>query len=250
MKPDDPFIQDALSEEGIPITAGYVPADGKAPPSDAERPLTPVWEAIGKLPRWARVAFAARCARRVLPLFAERRRNQDWFAKLAHAVRVAEEFASQAKVGSDIADRPLFAAQDVQGEAPFSHAAYAAHVAAHSRGNPADITQRATEAASTACRLLAEEPHWREKGPEVESEQVPFTETPTQDLVRLLRRAKEQNWTDDTPVPPEVFGPMWEGEPPHWWREIDIAKTPPEVEPQSLAPKPKKRPKRKPGGAK
>jgi hypothetical protein len=29
----------------------------------------PTEEEIAKLPRWARVAFAARCARRALPLF-------------------------------------------------------------------------------------------------------------------------------------------------------------------------------------
>src|SRR5438552_2221502 len=32
-------------------------------------PLVPTQEEIEKLPRWARVAFAARCARRVLPAF-------------------------------------------------------------------------------------------------------------------------------------------------------------------------------------
>lgn len=28
------------------------------------------------------------------------------------------------------------------------------------------------------------------------------------DFDRLARLAKEQNWTDDTPVPPDVFGPL------------------------------------------
>ena len=38
------------------------------------------------------------------------------------------------------------------------------------------------------------------------------------DLVaRLKRLAREQKWTDDTPVPPDVFGPMWpEGVEPYW----------------------------------
>lgn len=45
------------------------------------------------------------------------------------------------------------------------------------------------------------------------------------DFNRLKRLAREQNWTDDTPVPPEVFGPMWpEGVAPYW--AIEPPKTP------------------------
>jgi hypothetical protein len=37
------------------------------------------------------------------------------------------------------------------------------------------------------------------------------------DFVRLKRLARKQKWTDDTPVPPDVFGPMWpEGVAPYW----------------------------------
>jgi hypothetical protein len=44
------------------------------------------------------------------------------------------------------------------------------------------------------------------------------------DFDRLRHLARKENWTDDTPVPPEVFGPMWPaGLTPDWARE-----TPPE----------------------
>ena len=37
------------------------------------------------------------------------------------------------------------------------------------------------------------------------------------DFDRLARLAQKHNWADDTPVPPEVFGPMWpEGLAPDW----------------------------------
>ncbi len=40
------------------------------------------------------------------------------------------------------------------------------------------------------------------------------------DFERLRRLAKANGWTDDTPVPPEVFGPLWpEGYVPKWARE-------------------------------
>lgn len=40
------------------------------------------------------------------------------------------------------------------------------------------------------------------------------------DFDRLVFLAKKHNWTDDTPVPQEVFGPMWpEGLTPEWAME-------------------------------
>jgi hypothetical protein len=48
------------------------------------------------------------------------------------------------------------------------------------------------------------------------------TRTPVTHILRLIRRdfdrlarlAKENNWADDTPVPPDVLGPLWPGK----WR--------------------------------
>jgi hypothetical protein len=40
------------------------------------------------------------------------------------------------------------------------------------------------------------------------------------DFDRITRLAREQNWADDTPVPPVAFGPMWPaGLTPEWARE-------------------------------
>ena len=39
------------------------------------------------------------------------------------------------------------------------------------------------------------------------------------DFERLRRLAKANGWTDETPVPPEVFGPLWPGRVPKWARE-------------------------------
>lgn len=38
------------------------------------------------------------------------------------------------------------------------------------------------------------------------------------DFERLARLARANAWTDDTPVPPEVFGPLWPGRVPRWAR--------------------------------
>ena len=42
------------------------------------------------------------------------------------------------------------------------------------------------------------------------------------DFDRVWRLAQANGWTDDTPVPPEVFGPLWpEGRVPKWARDAN-----------------------------
>jgi hypothetical protein len=59
---------------------------------------------------------------------------------------------------------------------------------------------------------------------------------PVRDLDRLVRLAEREKWTDDTPVPPEVFGPIWDREPPPWWRDDVLADLPPESETKNPDP--------------
>ena len=40
------------------------------------------------------------------------------------------------------------------------------------------------------------------------------------DFDHLARLAEWQHWTDDTPVPTEVFGPLWPEGPPKGWPPI------------------------------
>jgi hypothetical protein len=50
------------------------------------------------------------------------------------------------------------------------------------------------------------------------------------DFIRLKRLVLEQKWTDDTPVPPDVFGPLWpQGIAPYWAVKA-VESTPPAVE--------------------
>src|SRR5437868_5117560 len=73
---NDPKAYQLALEEGA-VTAGYVP-----------EPVLPTEEEIGELPRWAQIAFAARCARRVLPLFVRNWPDapREYLTRLARAV--------------------------------------------------------------------------------------------------------------------------------------------------------------------
>jgi hypothetical protein len=46
------------------------------------------------------------------------------------------------------------------------------------------------------------------------------------DFARLKRLAREQKWTDDTTVLPEVFGPLWPPETAPYWATESVEPTP------------------------
>ncbi|MBN9121796.1 MAG: hypothetical protein J0I06_22090 [Planctomycetes bacterium] len=156
---------------------------------------------IAKLPRSARVAFAARCARRVLPLVKHYWPNapEHHLKALDRAVSVAENAADAARSAADAAARASAAARAARAAdaADAAHAADAAAYAAAALAGDAAYAAAAAAAAyaayATARRFIA------------------------RDFKTLVEAAAAGKWTNQTPVPPTVFGPMWpEGVPPDW----------------------------------
>jgi hypothetical protein len=206
------------------------------PKRDPNRLLIPTEDEIARLPRWARVAFAARCARRVLPLF-----RHHWVADHRFERTRGAEVLADLVAGVECAER---AAARAQADATTS-APVAAHRAAgvfQSSGKlletrqDAGLRQMAVLFANTAQWALdsaGPDPSRRGLWTAVSLVRVLFDFTtlgtarivtcPARDLDRLIRLAKERNWNDDTPVPPEVFGPMWDRDPPPWWRDDVLA---------------------------
>lgn len=153
-------------------------------------PLIPTEQEVGALPGWARVAFAARCARRARP---------------------ARGFLPKAAGGDSRAGESTITLAD--------------QTAARTTGGtaPAEAAE-AVRAAVRAADLLLK---------------TATTDTPLtaqlrcirRDFARLKRLAREQKWTDDTPVPPEVFGPLWpEGVAPYRAAEPAQAPSAPRAE--------------------
>ena len=140
----------------IPVGDG---GPGTLPPPVTRRkkpkPMLPSEEEVAKLPLGALVAFAVRCAERVLPI--TRRTDLDESMTTCSGV-----------------DR-----------SPTSAARVAAQAILLTSSDPRDL-------------LLIR-----------------------RDFDRIARLAKRNNWTDDTPVPPEVFGPLWPGRVPKWAREAN-----------------------------
>jgi hypothetical protein len=189
-------------------------------------------EEIAKLPRWAQVAFAARCARRVQPLFVAS--WPDAPAENVHgldkAIRLPEESAARAvDLGASRAGYAVLAGSGAEGTAAGVTyvAAIAAGVAEGCEGEhreaaasivgstPGTTEDEASAAAQLAASLAAKVPP-----PQSAASRAAFVAVGgviRGDFELLLELAKAEKWDDATPVGPEVFGPMWPDGAPEGW---------------------------------
>ena len=200
-----------LSEDGsdafgdtLDALTGYCRADQCY--QDPPNTTLPSEEEVATLPRWARIAFAARCVRRVLTILDETWdsgkptpiNHVDW------AVGVAEDAAATATIlprtTVEEADRGL--AKCRAAKQPYaSHVALAASHAVEAAANP--------NAVHTRFGVLS--------GTVLAADDVDIWPQIRRDFDHLSRLAEWQKWDDDTPVPPEVFGPLWPEGPPKGW---------------------------------
>jgi hypothetical protein len=172
----------------------------------------PSEEEVVALPRWARVAFAARCARRTLPLYAYFRPSakRPHVRSVIQAVELAEQSAGR-KTALTLAgdDYIRTGSMSYWDEDPADKGAHdtsqsAAYAAADAADNdrPARAFFALNYAAGAARSITS---------------LIPFIR---RDFDHLASLAEWQQWTDDTPVPPEVFGPLWPEGPPKGWPPI------------------------------
>jgi hypothetical protein len=185
-------------------------------------PLFPTESALAALSPWARIAYAARCARRVQPLAnAWPGRAPALREAIERAIALAEEAAARAdasatgaavraaagRAANDAAEELRRAAQESDGDS--SRAAFAALSAAKaavraSRGSPdpAAVADAAFEAEASA-------------GPAFWAVQ----EAMRRDFEKLQSWASPEKMFAPEPVAVSVFGPLWPDGEPSAWRE-------------------------------
>ena len=183
---------------------------GETHPRRTEVPLIPTWEEIGALPRWARVALVARCVRRVLPAF-----TAVWTgsSETRAAVRLAVDAVERCAAKASASEETVFAIDTVDLLAvPLARDTErsiitAARAARRVLSAPGDHTNTAL---GDVARVLV-------RTATIHAPLSAQLKCIRRDFARLKRLAREQNWTDETPVPPEVFGPLWPpGVEPDW----------------------------------
>lgn len=188
-----------------------------------ESPKVPTNDDIARLKRFARVALAARSARRVQPLF-----DLDWYEDVPvqhcrainQAIAIAESIAASATVIHDAAKHA-------------ADAAYAANTfsqrnsnASPAAGNVAAVANAALYSSfpghgSISAAALAVEVA-------AATFQIAAFSTGTgeeairRDYELLLTAQELGDWIDTTPVPPEFFGPLWPSGEPEGWPEAGL----------------------------
>ena len=178
----------------------------------------PTAEEILKLPRWARVAFAARCAARVAGAY------QYYFpgAKIndveavENAIAAANANAANAAAYANAnanAANAANAANDAAAKPASFAAAYAANAAAYAAyaaANAAAYADAANAANAAANAANAD------ANADANNAFLGMPLIIRSDFDLLLKLSKLHNWTDKSPVTQSVFGPMWPDKRPPW----------------------------------
>jgi hypothetical protein len=157
---------------------------------------------ILRLPTLAIIAFAARCAERAKPVWLRR-------AYLHLGTDAAGSVAID--VAADAAARTTAAAHN---KVAAAKAAAAAAVAAAANPN-------ITAVDTGGGVFYISQPDLQMRGHSLCNKAI------RRDFDRLVALARQDSWGDDTPVSPDVFGPMWqEGEAPTWALEAEANPSP------------------------
>ena len=195
----------ALWPDGAP--AGWPHCPGKRAPVATE-------EELAELPRWAVVAFAARCARRVLPIFravwrhgraeleAQRAVIQD--VEQAESLAAAAGAVPGARLESG--ERPLGATEVAATAAEAAaNAARAARDATDCPGSGAGLAETAARAAGNAAEHVGR------------AARLAAERAMCHDYQLVREAAEEEGWTDDTAVPAQRFKALWPDGAPEGW---------------------------------
>ncbi len=182
-------------------------------------------EAIVELKRCARIALAARCSRRVQPLFASAWPGapKQHLRAVDNAITLAEYTAAYPVQADALAAHTVFAAAN--SNADDARAANDAFAAANDANAPANAANAAFAAANAANTALAA----NDANAAANAALAAFAAANAtfaaanavgrRDYELLLAVQELEEWTDETPVPPEFFGPLWPQSEPEGWPE-------------------------------
>ena len=197
----------------------------------------PVDREMRAIPRWARVALAARTLRRVQPLLlvswpkATRKlqRGVEW------AIAEGESAATQGRPTPDLKDAGM-AAMNVIGVAARANAVMAYYlVSAASR-----VSFSAQQLSASGAQVALEQARWAvyhfEEDHDAPGAEMATIEAIWNDFQQLKEASKREKWTDLTTVTPYFFGPMWPNGLPRNWPTAPVAP------PAAAAMRPRRKP--------
>ena len=209
------FIRDYADQFAGVDQPGLRPAPAPSPARATNKP-DPAEFGASDLPYWARVAFHARCARQVLPLWEEAwpespREHHD---AVEQAVVLVEMCAAEGKPVGDLKAAAAHAARVAEaaltGDATGPPAAFPQRAAliAAAAGSAIDLIIGVDASGSYGFAMLA----IQDAGNDELIEEV------REDFLRVRQLARDGDWTDKTPVPPDVFDSAYKPK-KSWWKK-------------------------------
>jgi hypothetical protein len=193
--------------------------------------MTKIWDRVPNredlkgVHRWARVALVARAVRRIQPLY-----QFGWprapakYVKTIEAAITEGELAATAGAPTANLNRSGFAAMKVYGKAPLDTADYTDDVPyAASRVSFAGRESDGLFAIDGLKHALLAA-HLYERARKLRGVEDQFAQLIWDDLRALEAAAKAGKWKKNTPVSPDVCGPLWPAGPPKRWPVLPSAK--------------------------
>jgi hypothetical protein len=203
-KPAEPY---AVAGASAPVTTQIPVAD-------------PVETGIKWLPHWARAAFFANCARLTLPLWehAWPAAPTDYQQAVEQAVILAELCATEGKAVGDLRAATALAVGAAEASAATDPKA---RMGGPAPENPVTAVNVALAAASTLDFISGDaeaEPYVFAKAAMESAGRMDLLELVQEHFQRVKRLGREGDWTDKTPVPPEIFRSDFESRGKSWWK--------------------------------
>lgn len=187
--------------------------------ADEQKPQIPTREQIAKLPMWAQVAYAARCARRVQPLFltAWPDAPQEPIEAIEKAITLAEASSAATTASNSTSASDFRATANAAAHAAALVDSKAARAAGHAAAVAAETAAVATPGLIVIPQPLVDAASLTD-ALTVATEGAAAVITRIRNDFEVLRAlAEREGWDDETTVPQQVFGPMWpEGVPKGW----------------------------------
>jgi hypothetical protein len=202
---------------GVDLPAPARPAAAR--PVEEPKEEDSIEAGIGELPQWAQVAFHARCARQVFPLWDEAWPDApgEYRDAIEQTIVLAELCAAE---GKPVGDLKTAAAHPAR----IAAAALAAHEGRETAEAPPARPQRAALIAAAAGSAVEHVTGQDDTGSYLiaklvteEADRDDLLEDIHDDFERVRKLARDCGWTDKTPVPPEVFDPTYKPS-GKWWK--------------------------------
>lgn len=194
---------------------------GASAPVVAQIPVTdPVETGVKWLPRWARAAYFANCARLTLPLWENAWPDapSEYQQAVEQAVILAELCATE---GQAVGDLRAATAHSVGAAEAAAAPDPSARMGGAAPANPVAAVNAALAAASTLDFISGDEeadPYCFAKSAMESAGRMDLLELVQEHYQRVKRLSREGDWTDKTPVPPEIFRADFESRGKSWWK--------------------------------